>query len=264
MIYSVYFSPTLTTKKLTNHIAAALSRRMDAECREIDYTDAGVRRSGLCFAEEDIVVFGMPTYAGRVPNLIMKQMTNICGNGAKCIPVVTFGNRAFDDALIELRDILKNSGLKPIAAGAFSCEHSFSYSLGAGRPNDEDLALAEQLAELAYSRRDYAEEIEVDGEPYPYRGYYQPRLSDGTPIDIRKVKPKTNENCISCGYCVKICPMQAIAQSDPREITGICIKCGACMKRCPMQAKYIDDAGYLAHKRDLELNQAAAKKSVIF
>ncbi|MBR4080016.1 MAG: flavodoxin family protein, partial [Christensenellaceae bacterium] len=126
MIYSVYFSPTGRTKTTVNRVAGRLAELFGKEYREIDYTDAEVRKAGICFSEEDLVVFGMPTYAGRVPNLIMKQMTNIVGNGARCIPVVTFGNRAFDDALIELRDILQRSGMIPVAAGAFVGEHSFS------------------------------------------------------------------------------------------------------------------------------------------
>ena len=245
-IWTLYFSPTGRTKLIVNRIAEKVAELFSSEYCEIDYTDAKVRKEGLSFSREDLVVFGMPTYAGRVPNLIMKQMTNLVGNGARCIPVVTFGNRAFDDALIELRDILQRSGMIPVAAGAFVGEHSFSYTLGAGRPNEEDIQLAEKLAELAYERKDCKTVVDVDGTPYPYGGYYQPKLSDGTPIDMRKVKPKTNENCITCGYCAEICPMQAIDREDPKNVTGICIKCGACMKRCPKQAKHIDDAGYRA------------------
>lgn len=264
MIFCVYFSPTGTTKKLTEYIAQKLSEKTGEECRRIDYCSAAVRREGMSFKKTDTVIFGMPTYAGRVPNLIMKQMDGVLGNGARCVPVVTFGNRAFDDALIELRDILHRNGFLPIAAGAFAAAHSFSETLGAGRPDEQDMALAAELAERAFERSGSAECIAVDGTPAPYRGYYQPRLADGTPIDIRKVKPKTGDACIGCGLCAEICPMEAIRKDDPKAVTGICIKCGACIKRCPAKAKYIDDPGYIAHKLDLEMNQAEPKQSRIY
>ena len=53
------------------------------------------------------------------------------------MPVVLFGNRNYDDALIELRDLLQADGFGCIAAGAFVGEHSFSRTLGAGRPDGE-------------------------------------------------------------------------------------------------------------------------------
>lgn len=265
MIFAVSFSPTLTTKKIVTRIAASLAKKTDSEFREMNYTSPALRKEGLSFSAEDLVVFGMPVYAGRVPNLIAKDLLRISGGGAKCIPVVLYGNRAFDDALMELRDLLIKSGMKPIAAGAFVGEHSFSHTLGAGRPDDSDLALCDELAERALLRcSDPPETLDVPGTPFPYSGYYQPRRSDGTPIDIRKVKPKTNRNCTACGLCAEICPMGAISAADPSLIEGICIKCGACMKRCPNGAKYIDDPGYLAHKQDLELRQADPKISRIF
>ncbi|MBQ6685016.1 MAG: 4Fe-4S binding protein, partial [Firmicutes bacterium] len=74
----------------------------------------------------------------------------------------------------------------------------------------------------------------------------------GNPIDIRKVKPLTGDNCNGCGLCAEICPMGSIDPKDVRQFTGICIKCGACIKKCPQGAKYYEDPGYLYHKTELE------------
>lgn len=263
MIYAVYFSPTGTTKKVVTHIARYIAKIRQCAVCKIDYTSPSVRKNGLTFSAKDLVIFGMPTYAGRVPNLIAKDFSQISGNGAKCVPIVLYGNRSFDDALIELRDLLQKSGLIPISAGAFVGEHAFSKTLAAGRPDAQDLQLAETLAKLTLRRlSENALLPEIPGNPFPYNGYYQPRRADGTPIDIRKVKPLTNENCNACGLCLSICPMGAISQ--PRVVSGICIKCGACIKRCPQHAKYLDDEGYLTHKADLERTQSTPKKSVIF
>ena len=57
--------------------------------------------------------------------------------------------------------------------------------------------------------------------------------------EIKKVRKKANipqEDCVACGCCVKVCPMEAIdvykgiyAQVD----TDKCIGCGKCKKECP-------------------------------
>ena len=74
----------------------------------------------------------------------------------------------------------------------------------------------------------------------PYRKHYMPRNKDGSPVDIRKVAPKTNSNCIDCKLCVNVCPMGSIDAENVSRLNGICIKCGACVKKCPTQAKYYD------------------------
>lgn len=97
-----------------------------------------------------------------------------------------------------------------------------------------------------------ASPVAVKGTPAPYRGYYQPRDRKGTPVDIRKVKPLTDDTCTDCKLCSEVCPMGSISHDDVRIYTGICIKCGACIKKCPVHARYYDDAGYLYHKHELE------------
>ena len=65
----------------------------------------------------------------------MKFLDTLEGHGAISIPYVCYGNRNYDDALIELGDILTAKGFENIACGAFIAEHSFSRILAAGRPD---------------------------------------------------------------------------------------------------------------------------------
>ena len=252
----MYFSPTGTTKKIVTHIAKELAHGIEAELSTLDFTPPMVRNEGYSFSENDIVIFGVPVYAGRVPNVLLKYLGMVMGGGAIAVPVVLFGNRNYDDALIELRNILHNNGFKTVAAGAFIGEHSFSETLGKNRPDEKDLKIASSFAsEIAKKivNENFGNiPVKVKGED-PIRGYYQPRDRNGKIIDIRKVKPKTNDKCNNCGICVKVCPMGSISSDNVREYTGICIKCGACIKKCPKKAKYYDDENYLYHKEELEL-----------
>ena len=151
-IWAMYWSATGTTKTVVTAVAGKMADRLGLPLEEYDFTLPAARQGAPEFGPADVVVFGTPTYAGRVPNVLLKYLTTVKGNGAAAVPVVTFGNRAFDDSLIELRDILADNGFRPFAAAAFACEHSFSTTLAAGRPDADDLALAAQFAEQAAAR----------------------------------------------------------------------------------------------------------------
>ena len=257
-VWGVYFSATGTTEKIVTCIAKTAAELMDAEYKTFSFSLPEARKHLLSFSGNDLVIFGIPVYAGRIPNLLLPYIKeNVTGNGAAAVPVVLFGNRNYDDALIELRNIMQENGFHNVAAGAFVGEHSFSVTLGVGRPDEDDMALAVSLAEKTAAKIrgmkwPPAEAVAVRGND-PLRPYYTPRDRHGNPINILKVKPKTDlSKCIKCGLCAAICTMGAIDTDDLSAVPGVCTKCCACVKRCPVQAKYYDDEGYLYHQRELE------------
>ncbi|MBQ9961447.1 MAG: EFR1 family ferrodoxin [Firmicutes bacterium] len=251
-VWKIYFSPTGTTKKVMD----ALTSGFKEEVLEYDFTLPAARQGFADVDEGDLVFFGVPTYAGRVPNVLLKYLDTIKGNGALAVPVVTFGNRNFDNSLIELRDILEKTGFHTVAGCAVSCEHSFSYTLGASRPDLSDrvelINFANQVRLKIIDMDELCAPMEVDGIPETYGGYYKPQDRNGNHIDIRKVIPKVSDACTDCGICAEVCPMGSIVAEDVRQMQGICIKCGACYKKCPEKARYFDDPGYLYHKEELE------------
>ena len=269
-IWAVYFSGTGTTRRTVERIAGGIASRLNLPAESVDFSRPAVRQETLRFGEKDLVVFGTPVYAGRVPNVLLPFLREkIVGGGALAVPVVLFGNRNYDDALIELRNILAADGMHPIAAGAFVGEHSFSRVLGADRPNAEDEALmdefAARVAELA-AGLDAApvKPAAVRGQE-PLRPYYTPRDRAGNPINILKVKPKTDmSRCGGCGLCADLCPMGSIDPADVSAVRGICIKCCACVKGCPTGAKFFDDAGYLYHQHELEAQYARPAENEVF
>lgn len=269
-IWAVYFSGTGTTRRTAERIAGGIASRLNLPAESVDFSHPAVRQETLRFGEKDLVVFGTPVYAGRVPNVLLPFLRErIVGGGALAVPVVLFGNRNYDDALIELRNILAADGMHPIAAGAFVGEHSFSRVLGANRPDAEDEALmdefAARVAELA-AGLDAApvKSVAVRGQE-PLRPYYTPRDRAGNPINILKVKPKTDlSRCGGCGLCADLCPMGSIDPADVSVVKGICIKCCACVKGCPAGAKLFDDAGYLYHQHELEAQYARPAENEVF
>ncbi len=268
-VNALFFSPTLTTMRVVEHIAKSIAAEMELPVNSIDVTTPAQRRNHIEFTVNDIVVFGIPVYIGRVPNLIKEYFTTIKGNGAIGIPVVVYGHRAYDDALLELKDIMEANDFKCIAGAAFIGEHSFSTTLGGGRPNEQDLRIANDFGKQIVKklsgyikRAKNGEEIIVSEDipklqvpgNYPYK-FFNATDNKNKGIDIRKVKPLTDlGKCNGCGVCATLCPMGSINPADCTDITGICIKCCACVKRCPSGAKYFADPTYLEHKRILEEN----------
>ena len=132
-VWAMYFSPTGGTEKAVKTTAQALAAKLGLPLESYDFTLPQGREKDAVFGEGDLVVCGTPVIAGRVPNVLLPYLTEqVKGNGAYAVPVVSFGNRNYDDALIELRNILEQDGFQTVAGGAFVSEHSFSKTLAAG------------------------------------------------------------------------------------------------------------------------------------
>lgn len=267
-IHTLYFSATGTTEKVVTEIANKISASWDQEAgvHHVNFTLPEARKNPISFADEDLVVVGVPVFAGRVPNVLLKYLNTIKGNGALAVSVVVYGNRNYDDALIELKDILESDGFKVVAGGAFIGEHSFSDTLAKNRPDEQDMVVVHRFAGQIYQKIAPWDEIQtvvVNGNR-PYRDYYKPKDQDGNPFDFRKIIPKTSDDCIDCKLCASVCPMGSIHAEEVSEIIGICIKCCACIKQCPVGAKYFDDERYLRHKEEIETTFASRREPEFF
>ena len=243
-VHLVYYSATGNTQTVARAIGEALAQGLNAALCEVDFTLPAARQAVQTFGPGDLVVAATPVYAGRVPNKMLPYVQEkLVGGGALAVPVVTFGNRNFDNGLKELQVELEGHGFHVVAGAGVPTEHVFSAKLAPGRPNGDDLAglaafgrqVAEKVAALTEAP---AQPVEVRGEfPAPY------------------YKPKTDPaKCNGCGVCAAVCPMGSVSAEDPSQVNGICIKCQACVKKCPTGAKYFDDEAFLSHVAMLEQN----------
>lgn len=257
-VHAVFFSPTGNAKKVICTVADAVGAALGVPVAYDDFTLPQARQETRSYGPGDLVVFGTPTYAGRIPNKLLPFVqSGFQGNGALAVPVAVFGNRSYDNALMELRNELEAHGFHTVAAAGVPTEHVFSAKLATGRPNETDkqalAAFAAQAAEHIAGMKAIPAPVQVRGEfPAPY---YTPLGTDGKPAVFLKAKPKTREDlCTKCGLCVRSCPMGSISAEDPSLVQGICIKCQACVKKCPVGAKYFDDPAFLSHVAMLEQN----------
>jgi ferredoxin len=231
----IYFSPTGTTRKVLESIAEGIAAENVAH---IDVTlPEGAHQTVAPFSDE-LVLIGAPVYGGRLPVDAIERFKQLKARNALAVLIVTYGNREFDDALLELRHLAVALGFKPLAGGAFIGEHSFATKdvpIANGRPDGQDVQKAQGLGAkikdtvAALQSVDDVTDFEVPGS-FPYEaGGARPMA----------VSPVTREEvCTRCETCADVCPNGAVS-IDAHVATEIerCIRCCACIKNCPTGAR---------------------------
>jgi ferredoxin len=230
----VCFSPTGTTKSIVQGIAHGINQ---STSEVIDITRPDARKQPLQISENELLIVGVPVYMGRVPALITEWLHTIKAQNTPVVCVVVYGNRAFEDALLELKDILTRCGCKPIAGAAFIGEHSFSSNetpTAKDRPDTSDL----QQTEL-FGRK--IQEVlkaipSIDQIADVYMPGFHPYRWDGKLWNVDFIA--VSDACTSCGICAEVCPAAAIDPENSNVIDTIkCITCCACIKNCPQNAR---------------------------
>ena len=267
-IKAVFFSPTGNTQQVVELIADRLAQKFSVPVEVDDFTLPAAHIDIRTYSPEDLVIFGVPTYAGRIPNKVLPFVQTLFkGNQTRTIAVVTFGNRSFDNSLSELASELEKNHFSVVAAGAVVCKHAFA-EIGIGRPDTTDQERIAAFANTAF------EKLQKSEKPLPnasikrneaLTAYYVPLGTDGKPVNFLKAKPVTDKaKCDNCGVCAAVCPMGSIDKNDVSLVPGICIKCQACIVKCHTKAKFFDDPLFLSHKTMLERNYTRAAVSEFF
>lgn len=227
-IHLIYFSPTHTSLRVIENIAKGFENvrivKHDLTCKAL---------SDTAFDVADLAIVGIPVYAGRLPKLAVERMESLKGNNIPAVSVVVYGNRAYEDALIELQDLITSKGFRPVASAAFIGEHSYStptQPIAAHRPDEQDCLFAQKAGKaIAAKLQTNNTDLPLPKGNHPYK-----EMPQFTPA-----APATDANlCIRCGECVAICPAEAIDTIDPTlSDKSKCIKCCACVKFCPQEAR---------------------------
>lgn len=251
----VYFSPTGTTRRVIMETA----RHIGLKSVSFDFSVYKAKKPVLKFAENDFALFAAPVYGGRVPALFTEYLENVTGKGTPAALIVTYGCREYEDALLEMKTVVESHGFKVIAAAAFPAEHSIIQTIGARRPNKEDMKTIGEFG-VEINRRIKNEksfdqiQIQVPGNS-PSRKYSTISLT-----------PKTDSTrCTECGSCARVCPAGAISLKDPKKTDSKkCISCMKCIRVCKEYARSISSLKLRMTENKLKKVCQSDKKADIF
>ncbi|HJA91659.1 MAG TPA: EFR1 family ferrodoxin [Candidatus Eisenbergiella merdipullorum] len=230
-IVQIVFSPTGGTQKVADIITGEWGKPV----RKIDLSDAKTDFSAISLDQEDLAVIAVPSFGGRVPALAAQRLGELHGNGAECVAVCVYGNRAYEDTLIELNDAAVQSGFRVIAGIAAIAEHSIMHQYATGRPDAQD---QEELKGFAKKILDKVSAGPADLSAPQILGNHPYKKAGGAGL-----VPKADHNCNGCGLCAQKCPAQAISVENPRETDSKkCISCMRCVEICPQSARKVNSA----------------------
>ena len=249
MLNLFIFSPTGNSKR----VGLAFANELNKDSRVIDLTKT--HQSHLTFSPDDIVVVAGPVFGGRMPSLMLERLRTYPLAGNRVITMVTYGNRAYEDALLELNDTVAKMGGLPVASAALVASHSMVPAIAKDRPNDVDLhnlkvfarAVKQKLQAASLSR------IQVPGN-FPYRSWTKAPMV-----------PVIEGQCIKCGDCVRNCPAGAISSEDPTIIDETkCILCMRCVSQCKQHARVLPEPVRVMITKKLEPIAHVFKKVEFF
>lgn len=233
-----YFSPTGTTRRVLESIAAGMSA--EAVTR-LDLTPPEAHTRDFAPLRDTLVLLGAPVYSGRLPVVAEQRLRRLRGARTPAVLVVVYGNRHFEDALLELRDLAVDCGFCPVAGGAFLGEHSYAtvaFPVAVGRPDAADLQRAADFGrQIREKLQGFAGVGDIPPLSVPGNVPYRERRK------FEGVAPVTDAAlCTQCGVCIEVCPTAAIPPDDPLTTDPArCIACCACTRACPVGARALED-----------------------
>lgn len=254
-ICAVFFSPAGGTEKVLEAFLQALPQPAE----KINLTPFSQAAQSRVFSPDELVIFAAPVYAGRMVPLALLRLSALRGRCTPAVCLAVYGNRAYEDALLELTDSAKQNGFVPFASAAAVAQHSIMRSVAAGRPDAADKAQLTAFAQACWDKLIGACSAQALSIPQvPGHTPYKPFKAVG-------FVPAASSACTHCGRCAAHCPSGAISTASPDKTDKTrCIFCMGCVSVCPVQARGVNKALLWAAEKAFALKFSARQEPQFF
>lgn len=241
-LHKFVFSPTGGTKKA----AAFLCQNWGGKENNIDLTTETI--PCVDFEPGDLAVFALPVYAGRLPPAGINRLQALKGKKTPAVALVVYGNRAYEDALLELKNTVNSLGFRCIGAVAAVARHSIVDSIASLRPDLQDSAqlsaFFDKIQDKIRTASNPGSQPLVAGNPDSGTGtdktldFYVPGNFPYKEINPVPLVPELTGDCSFCGACARRCPVKAISPENYAQVDGKkCISCMRCLRLCTRNAR---------------------------
>ena len=222
--YQIIFSPTGGTEKVAKAITQNW-RQVETIVLTLPDTDY----AKISFEKDSLILIAMPSFGGVAPQLALDRFSMVKGNGALCVIAAIYGNRAFEDTLVQMQDYAQTAGFRVITAISAVAEHSIIRKYAAGRPNLND---CKELAEFGDR---ILEKVASGALSTPVVPGNRPYKKAGVGMI-----PKADATCTACGLCAQKCPAGALSPDQLKlSDKSKCISCMRCVSICPVHARKV-------------------------
>lgn len=231
----VYLSGTGNTK----HCMELFCSCLDADAKLIPIEDV---KAAEIIASDDKIIIGYPTQFSNAPYMVRDFIVrhSEIWKGKKVICLVTMGAFSGDGAGCTAR-LLKKYGAFILGGIHLKMPDSICDSKLLKKSLEQNRQIIEEADKKI---KDAAANIQK--EKYPQdglsffahlAGLFGQRLWFYNKTQGYSDKLKIGSECVGCGFCSNICPMNNISMKDGKPITNKkCTMCYRCISSCPKQA----------------------------
>lgn len=180
-----------------------------------------------------------PTYAWRIPRILEKHLVETSLQGSREIYFVVTCGENIGNAQKYLQKLCASKNLN--YRGCMEIIMPENYIALFKTPNHEE---AKAIISRAEPVIDQAIEAIQKSEPFKTRPVSLVEKLESSivnpvfyPLIVKDKKFTVSDECISCGKCVSVCPLNNVELEGGRPVwKGDCTHCMACISYCPKEA----------------------------